>query len=221
MLPEDDDQPLGRRNSEATLARLLDAMIEHPERQAELAAELEDIFGETRAPLVLDMCGFSRTTRRHGIATFLLMIRRMRRVVAPAVEAAGGIVVKGEADNLYCLFDDAPAAVIAARDIMDRLDAANAQLPEAQRLYAAIGIGYGAILNIAGEDLFGDEVNLASKLGEDIAERGEILLTKAAHERLEEGLHATRPESVAVAGLQLDYHALTASHDLAPGGPPL
>ena len=44
----------------------------------------------------------------------------------------------------------------------------------------AIGIGFGSILDLDGEDFFGDEVNLASKLGEDIATGGEVLLTDAA-----------------------------------------
>lgn len=83
-------------------------------------------------------------------------------------------------------------------------------LPEEQRLYASIGIGYGAILNIAGEDMYGDEVNLASKLGEDVAQRGEILLTAAARARIDpaRGGTATRAESVSISGLALDYHVL-------------
>lgn len=209
MAPDaDDDIPLGRRNSRATFDRLLDALIERPDRQAEIGAEIEAIFGETRGVLVLDMCGFARTTRRQGIVSFLAMIHRMRRIVTPAIEAAGGIVVKGEADNLYCLLDDAPAAVAAARDIRTRLDAANLLLPDEQRLHASIGIGDGAVLNVAGEDLFGDEVNLASKLGEDIAGRGEILLTAGAYAGLADPAPGTRAESVSVAGLTLDYHVL-------------
>ena len=34
------------------------------------------------------------------------------------------------------------------------------------------------------DDFYGHELNLASKLGEDIAESGETLLTEAAHARL-------------------------------------
>jgi class 3 adenylate cyclase len=35
-----------------------------------------------------------------------------------------------------------------------------------------------------GDDVFGDEVNLASKLGEDIAKAGEILMTQSFKERI-------------------------------------
>lgn len=55
----------------------------------------------------------------------------------------------------------------------------NHPLPPNQRLRFSYGIGYGEVLNLE-HDLFGLEVNLASKLGEDLAEPGDVLLTPAA-----------------------------------------
>jgi len=169
-----------RRDSCAELDRLLERMVDRPGEQAELAAELDSRFGETRAVLVLDMSGFSRATQRGDVVPFLLMIHRMKRLATPLVEAHHGVVVKAQADNLYCLFEDVPSAAAAAREIVAGLEAASAALPETRRLYASIGIGFGRILNIDEEDMWGDEVNLACKLGEDVAGRGEILLTQAA-----------------------------------------
>ena len=42
-----------------------------------------------------------------------------------------------------------------------------------------VGIGYGRVLRIGDRDVFGQEVNAASKLGEDLATAGEILVTEA------------------------------------------
>lgn len=201
-------QPGLRRNSRDRLDRLLDAMIDRPDEQAALAAEVEQDFSETRAVMVLDMSGFSRTVRQRGITAFLLMIHQMKRIARPAVEGAGGIVVKAEADNLFCLFGSVAAAVDASRDIVERLEAANVLLSEDRRLYASIGIGWGPVLNVDEEDLFGDEVNLASKLGEDIAERGEILLTEAARAEADAEGVATRPRTVSVSGLSFTCHRL-------------
>jgi class 3 adenylate cyclase len=201
-------EPALRRNSRAELDRLLAEMIHRPEAQDELTAELEAQFAETRAVMALDMSGFARTTRRSGIVTFLLMIHQMKRLAGAAVAANGGILVKAEADNLYCLFESVPAAVGAARQIVERLEAVNPLLAEERRLHAAIGIGWGRILNVDEEDLFGDEVNLASKLGEDIAERGQILLTDAAAERASEAGIRTREDAVGISGMWLRYHLL-------------
>jgi class 3 adenylate cyclase len=92
-----------KRNSKAHLERLLQQMLERPADEAELSRELEEQFAETRAVLVLDMSGFSRTTQLRGIVAFLLMIHRMRQIVTPVIEAHGGLVIKAEADNLLCL----------------------------------------------------------------------------------------------------------------------
>ena len=166
------------------LERLLDARNEHPESLADIDAEIWRRFGQTRAVLVLDMCGFSRLTMRYGITHFLAMIRRLGQIVRPIVEQSGGQVVKAEADDLFAIFDDVPAALGCARAIHEGLATANRFLPEDWDLHAGIGIGYGPLLIVDGVDLFGSEMNLASKLGEDTAERGETLLTSSARDQL-------------------------------------
>ncbi len=204
----DNNEPVARRNSRANLERLLGEIIAAPGRRDEIAREVEFVFGQEKAVLVLDMSGFSRTTRRHGIVSFLLMIHQMKLIALPAIDEHGGLLVKAEADNLFCLFDTAADAVSAAGEIVRRLDTVNLLLPEERRLYASVGIGYGRILNVCDEDLFGDEVNLASKLGEDVAERGAVLLTPAARSELRDGSVASREETLSISGLSLTYHVV-------------
>jgi class 3 adenylate cyclase len=43
-----------------------------------------------------------------------------------------------------------------------------------------VGIGFGKVLRVGDEDVYGQEVNAASKLGEDTAKANEILITDAA-----------------------------------------
>jgi class 3 adenylate cyclase len=205
---DDDDAPLAMRNSRATLDRLLDEMIEQPENLPSIARRIHEVFGETRAVMVLDMSGFSRTTQRHGVAAFLLMVHQMKRLALPEIEDHGGLLIKAEADNLYCLFDSTDDAVRAARGIMRQLAAANMVLPEERKLYASIGIGFGEVLHIDGEDVFGDEMNLTCKLGEDVAQRSEILLTTGAQATLTLKNAETRPDQVSISGLVLPYHIL-------------
>jgi class 3 adenylate cyclase len=204
--PSANNEPLTRRNTRANLARLLTEINDAPDRREELTREIEAIFGQDRAVLVLDMSGFSRTTRQQGIVSFLLMIHQMQMIAAPSISKHGGLLVKAEADNLFCLFDDAAGAVRAASDIVERLNTVNLLLPEGRRLYASIGVGYGRVLNIGDEDLFGDEVNLASKLGEDVAGPSQILLTAAAQARLNDPSIATRAEELNISGLTLAYY---------------
>jgi adenylate cyclase len=194
------------RNARA-LDRLLDRRNEHPERIDQIDREIHTRFGQRHAVLVLDMCGFSRLTVRHGIVHFLALIRRMRTVVAPLVEGAGGRVVKTEADNLFAVFTDVPAALVAARRIGAELARQNEVLPEDWDVHVGIGIGYGDLLMVGDHDFFGSELNLASKLGEDVAGAGEVLLTEAAAARVGRRVRLVR-RRVKVGSLLVRYHAL-------------
>lgn len=206
--PNDNNEPVAQHNTRETLVRLLNEMIEHPERRADISETIERVFGQDKAIMVLDMSGFSRTTQLHGIVSFLLMIHQMHLLTKPCVEGQRGLVIKTEADNLFCLFDDVAGAVRASQQIIRHLGSANLLLPESRRLYVSIGIGYGRILNIEDRDMFGDEVNLACKLGEDVAERQMILLTESARAQLQESDIKTRTETVSVSGLSLSYHVV-------------
>jgi adenylate cyclase len=187
------------------MARLLQERNEHPERADEVDARIRETFGETLAVLVMDMAGFSRQTLRHGIIHFLAQIHRMHALAGPSVENHGGEVVKYEADNVYAVFQDVEQAVAAALDLDRAMEAADTMLPDEYDLHGEFGIGYGEIL-IVEDDLFGSEVNLASKLGEDLAQRGEILLTESAHARVADGARRYDELLMSVSGLELRIH---------------
>lgn len=188
------------------LDELLAQIVENPEDQAVIADQINREFVTTKAIFILDMSGFSRTTQTHGIVTFLLMIFQMKLLAQPIIERNGGKLLKAEADNLFCIFNRVSDAMDAATEIMNGLAVVNHILPTDRRLYASVGIGHGDIL-VLDHDLFGDEVNLACKLGEDIAERGMILLTQAAAN--ERGAYTDLlPCTTDISGLKLPYYQL-------------
>jgi adenylate cyclase len=189
------------------LRQLLQERIEHPERIAEIDQKIHDTFAETHAIMVLDMSGFSRLTIRYGIIHFLAMIHRMNAIVAPTVEEHGGRVVKLDADDVFAVFPDVSHAVDASVDVLNRLEAVNTGLPEELDLYASMGIGYGEVLNL-GDDMFGEQMNLASKLGEDLAHRSEILLTEAAYKKLEGSDREFEQIEMSISGLHLVVYKL-------------
>jgi class 3 adenylate cyclase len=201
------EAPASDDHSHDRLYHLLSRIIEEPELRGEISAQIEREFTKRRAVLVLDMSGFSRTTQVHGVVSFLVMIHQMRLLAVPTIQSFGGTMVKAEADNLYCLFHHVDDAVKAGREIMRQLTTVNVLLPATRRLYAAIGIGFGDILAPGDEDLFGDEVNLASKLGEDVAQGGMVLLTDAARAELDPGVR-TSEERASISGLAFTYHVV-------------
>jgi class 3 adenylate cyclase len=205
---EDQNRSHERSNSRENLERLLTEMFRNPERRIEITKTIENTFSQKKAILVLDMSGFSRTTHFYGIISFLLMIHQMQLICRPCIEGKRGKLIKADADNLFCIFDTVDDAVSAIREIKEKLNSANEDLSSEQHLYAKFGMGYGNILNVGDEDIFGDEVNLASKLGEDIAFKGEILLTSSARAELRGNDTRTREATISISGLYLTYYIL-------------
>ena len=159
-----------------TFASLLDAlMAASPDRRGAIEELILSTFQRKRAVLALDMSGFTMAVRRDGILAYLCQIRRMQKLTRPIVIAFGGEVVKNEADNLLAVFEDAENAVRAALAIQDAA-AMDSGLNQ-PAIAVSIGIDFGSMLLIDGVECFGDAVNFAYKLGEDIARPGEILIT--------------------------------------------
>jgi adenylate cyclase len=157
------------------------------------AADIPDIeneiwekYGVIKTVLCLDMSGFSLLVQRYGIIHYLSMIRRMQQTTEPIVKQFQGQVVKYEADNLFAVFDDPALAVQAATSINIALNAMNILTEDSRDLFVSIGLAHGKIILIDGEDMFGDAMNIASKMGEDLAERSEILVTKEVYEEAKE-----------------------------------
>lgn len=153
-----------------------------PKERKKIEDEIWNEYGTENTVLVLDMFGFSLLTRKYGIIHYLSMIRRMQLTVEPIITGHGGWVVKFEADNCFALLPDPLSAARAAISIQHALNAANILTDEELDVHVAIGIDYGKILIINNEDIFGDAVNRACKLGEDVGHAGEILMTSQAME---------------------------------------
>ena len=167
---------------EAFLTLIDELNICAPATRAEVERRICEIFQVERAVLALDMSGYSFSVRRGGILPHLCKIRRMQQLVSPLIERFDGQVVKQVADNILAVFLTPKRALDAAIAINQLLAAP--QLPEDALLRVAIGIDYGPFLLVPQYDAFGDPVNIAYKLGEDVAGPGEILLTASARQLL-------------------------------------
>ena len=164
---------------------LIDRLIDSPPAERTVVeGVIWATFGVEQAVLTLDMSHFSLTVRRSGVLYYLAMIRRMHRITEPIVLEQGGHVVKFEADNLMAIFPTADAAVDAAILMNQAFASESVSQPDSQRIGVSIGIDFGRFLHIRATDCYGDAVNRAFKLGEDLAAESEILITREVHRRL-------------------------------------
>lgn len=151
--------------------------------QGRIRKTIWDRFGTEGATFISDMANFSSTSRSLGICHFLKMIHRARTIITPVIEANNGKFLKCEADNCYAYFANPTDAISASFDINAELFSINQRHDIDEHIFLSVGIDYGDLLLVDGEDFFGDPVNTASKLGEDLAKKGETLVTERALRR--------------------------------------
>jgi adenylate cyclase len=188
---------------------LLYAQENDQDERQKIDATLWREFGKVKAVLVMDMSGFSLLSHRHGIVHYLSMVRRMQLTSKPIIEKHGGLVVKFEADNCFALFDEPLPAVRAAIALNTAFFAMNVLTEDQFDIRVAIGIDYGDVLLIGGPDYFGNAVNRASKLGEDIGSPGEILVTATAFQKIPAtcGIEGKKVDLV-IAGVPVEVYSI-------------
>jgi class 3 adenylate cyclase len=174
-----------------------------------IESEIWEEFGAEHAVFVLDMSGFSLLTRKYGIVHYMSMVKRMQMTTEPIINSFDGHAVKYEADNCFALFPTPLSAVNAAVAIQLAFQASNLMTSDDLDIYVSCGIDYGKILVIDNNDCFGDAVNRASKLGEDVAAAGEVLVTKEAMDMITPDARIkTRSLDLSISGIAINAFAI-------------
>ena len=194
-------RPAGRRTR-----RLTDFLRRRTKTPAAKRPELDcktfpELFRK-RAVVFTDTADFTLRTARDGILHFLMVFDTVATLAEKVVKKTGGEMVKVEGDSLLLRYEDANAAVLSVLALDDALQVYNRGRAENEQVHFSYGVGYGDILD-TDDDMFGLEVNLASKIGEDLAEPGEALLTASAAAALEpELLRRVVPHRIVTFGSQ-------------------
>ncbi|TXH90592.1 MAG: adenylate/guanylate cyclase domain-containing protein [Rhodoferax sp.] len=164
------------------LASLLARRRQAGADSATIDAEIFARFGRTQAVMFTDLVGFSRVVEAFGIVHFLQLIQESEALFQPLIAQHRGRCLKHEGDSLLVLFDEPAQAVACAHAMVQATRTANdpGRGPE-DRIEVCIGLGYGTVLCIDDADVWGAEVNAASKLGEDTAKGGEVWVTDSLY----------------------------------------
>jgi adenylate cyclase len=149
--------------------------------------ELDRKYLHRKAILMLDFTGFTIQAMNGAQVHALLRILDAQRVCVPVLHEYGATLVRAFADDLVGLFDEPAQALDAAFEIHRRVALFNHSPHAAEKpALACVGIGYGDVYAIGPNSAMGDEMNRASKLGEDIARGNETLVTSNVYFALRE-----------------------------------
>lgn len=141
-----------------------------------LDRKIEDQCVREVTVMMCDSSGFTRRTHDYGILHFLAVMTRAYDVFEPLIARRKGQLISRGADNLLAVFPDPAHGVAAAVDMQRAMTKFNAGKPDRDQFQVCMGFHHGKVLRLR-DAVFGDKVNVASKIGEDLASAEEILVT--------------------------------------------
>lgn len=165
--------------SEDRLERLIEERLKPGADKKRIDERIWDLFGEDWAVMFTDLSGFSRRVAEFGIIHFLQTIQESERLLVPVIEEHDGILLKVEGDSFLVIFRNPTKALQCSVMMQRALAEYNRDKADEEKVLLCVGLGYGRVLRIGDTDVFGAEVNAASKLGEDRAKAWEIMVTGA------------------------------------------
>lgn len=129
------------------------------------------------AILAADATGYSRLMQVDEQST-MRALEAARSVFRAQIEAHRGRVMNMVGDAVFAVFDAASGAVEAAHAIQTTLNGQARALPQDQQMRFRIGVHLGDVMEQPDGAVFGDGVNIASRL-ETLAEPGGITVSDA------------------------------------------
>ncbi|MGY3440528.1 adenylate cyclase [Bradyrhizobium sp. USDA 4473] len=134
------------------------------------------------AVLAADMVGFSRLMEADETGTLARLKTHRIELIDPAISKNRGRIIKTTGDGLLVEFHSVVDAVLCAAEVQRRMAKRNADVAPPRWMQFRIGINLGDVI-VDGADIFGDGVNVASRL-ETLAEPGGICISGAVRDQV-------------------------------------
>jgi adenylate cyclase len=154
---------------------------------------------------VSDTSGFTRKTHQYGIFQFLSVMTRNYRRLAPVFPRHRGALLAQTADNMLAVFPDPESALRASVEIQKRLRKFNVGKKDAEQFHLCIGIESGPAY-VLEDNVYGACVNVASKLGEELAGKGEILVTGGVAEQVKARFRCAYDRTAEIGGRPFELY---------------
>lgn len=132
--------------------------------------------------VAMDVVGYSRLMELDEAGTLQRLKDIHAGLLAPTISRHGGRIVKLIGDGILAEFTSVVDALKSAVEIQSELAARNAAASPTHRMQLRIGLHLGDII-VEGDDIYGDGVNVASRL-EGLSEPGGIVLSKQVYDHI-------------------------------------
>lgn len=131
--------------------------------------------------LCADVYGYSRLMEADEAGT-LEKLRRYRTAIAGLVERHDGRIVNTWGDAVIAEFASVVEAVQCAVEIQQEISNQDSDPPRAHPMRFRIGINLGDVM-VDGSDIYGDGVNIASRL-QELADPGGVVISSSVYDQV-------------------------------------
>ena len=134
------------------------------------------------AIMASDVVGYSRLMGGDEVGTLTALKKHRAEMIDPAIASHQGRIVKLTGDGMLVEFPSVVSAVECACSVQREMRVRNADIPQDRRIEFRIGVNLGDVI-VDDDDIFGDGVNVASRL-EGVAQPGGVAVSSAARDNI-------------------------------------
>ncbi len=138
------------------------------------------------AIVVADVVGYSRLMGADETGTLAALRAHRSELIDPLIAGHGGRIVKTMGDGLLLEFPSVVDAVKCALEIQNGMVERNTSVADTDALRFRVGVHLGDVI-VEGDDIFGDGVNIASRI-EALADPDGIAISDDAHRQVRDRL---------------------------------
>ncbi|MDD2805442.1 MAG: adenylate/guanylate cyclase domain-containing protein [Elusimicrobiales bacterium] len=176
-----------------------------PRTAAKIDAAIHKACAAELTVVCCDSAGFSRKTHEHGIIEFMDNMVKCHDGLEKIVHRMGGVTLSNKADNLMLTFPEPGPAVACAIEMHRWLKRRNKPLPDFKKYNICVGIHHGKLLRFA-DDAYGAAVNVAFKLGEDVAGKDELIVSGQVNDLIKKDFRTDYSKHVTIGGTTFDVY---------------
>ena len=131
-----------------------------------------------RAILSADVKGYSRMMGEDEVGTYQTLTTSLKSI-RPIISEYNGRVFSSPGDAVMAEFSSVVDAVQCAVELQEKIEGANAEVPEDRKMQFRIGVNLGDVIQ-DGEQVYGDGVNIAARI-ETLAEAGGVSISRTVY----------------------------------------
>ena len=140
------------------------------------------------ASVAIDVVAYARLMSADEPGT-LARLKEHRDATDPIAKRHGGRIVGTAGDGLLLEFPSVVEGVKSAIETQELMAERNAEVPDELKMLYRIGVNLGDVM-VDGDDIFGDDVNIAARL-EAIAEAGGVSLSDDAYKQVRDRIEVS------------------------------